>query len=165
MQWHRRHQQATHSQRLLPGKGVRLKRLSGGTIVNAIPRGIGGVKLSLYRFKVMDEDFIVCRTWDGTNEGDKDILIAKPTKLRFSIDTETIDGIVGTYTAYDTTTQTRHASFGSPAVEEDQVIVPRYLVDDEIYVMPARTLIVDDDGKDLGLIDINVDGRAWASTS
>jgi len=166
MQWHRRHVQATRANRIRPGVGYKLKRTTGGVILQ-INRGGARGGLALYRFKVMDEDFIVCRTWDGTNEGDKDVLIAKPPKLQFQIESETIDGTVVTYTDYDTDAQTRHASAGDPpdVTEEDQVIVPRYLVDDLIYVMSAKTLIVDDDGNDLGLIDINVDGRAWAATS
>lgn len=166
MQWHKRHVQATKANRIKPGVGYRLRRTPGGVILQ-IARGGGRGGLRLYRFKSMEDDWLVCRTWDGTNEGDKDILIAKPTKLQFSIDSETIDGTVVTYTLYDTTNQTRHASAGvAPnTTEEDQVIVPRYLVDDLIYVASARTLVLDADNKDLGLIDVNIDGRAWAATS
>lgn len=166
MQWLRRIQQAVNACRILPGNGYRVKSLTGGVILEIEPGG-GGAGLALYRFKSMEDDWLVCRTWDGENEGDQDELIVKPWKLRFSTDTETIDNTVVTYTAYDTDAQTRHASSGvAPnTTEEDQVIVPRYLQDDLIYVMPAKTLVVDDSDKDLGLIDMNIDGRAWAATS
>jgi hypothetical protein len=166
MQWHRRMNQAARANRIRTSRGLKVRRTPNGIFLQASGGG-GRSELSLYRFKSMEDDWIVCRSWDGTNEGDKDIQIAKPYKLQFSIVTETIDDTVVTYSAWDTDAQTRHASSGDApnTIEEDQVIVPRYLVDDLIYVFPAKTLIKDDNDKDLGLIDMNLDGRAWAATS
>jgi hypothetical protein len=166
MQWHRRMAQAARAHRIRTGPGIKATRTTSGIIL----RGAGGggrTELSLYRFKSMEDDWLVCRTWDGKNEGGKDILIAKPTKLQFSIDKETIDGVEVDYSDYDTDAQTRVASSGvAPNVtQETQVIVPRYLMDDLIYVMGAKTLVLDDNDRDLGLIDMNLDARAWAATS
>jgi hypothetical protein len=166
MQWHRRMAQAGRANRIRPSRGLKVRRTPNGIFLQASGGG-GRVELALYRFKSMEDDWLVCRTWDGKNEGSKDVLIAKPTKLQFSIESETIDGVEVDYSAYDTEKQMRHASSGVDPnkTEEDQVIVPRYLMDDLIYVMPARTLVLDADEKDLGLLDMNVDGRAWAATS
>jgi hypothetical protein len=165
MQWHRRMAQAARANRIRPSRGLKVRRTPDGIFLQASGGG-GRSELSLYRFKSMEDDWLVCRSWTGVKEGDKDILIAKPPKLQFKVDKETIDGVLVTYSAWDTDTQTRHASSGvAPnTTEEDQVIVPRYLVDDLIYVMSAKTLVVDADEKDLGLIDINADARAWAAS-
>jgi hypothetical protein len=121
----------------------------------------GGIVIGLYRLKSMATDWIICRTWDGTNEGTTDVKIAKPPKLRFSIVTLTmIDGTVITYIDYDTDDQTRTAADDSGNTE-NQVIGEPYLLNDLIYAAPARTLVQDDDGKIIVLLDLNVDGRAW----
>ena len=35
-----------------------------------------------FRIKSVQNDYLTCRTWDGTNDGDTDVLIAKPFLLR-----------------------------------------------------------------------------------
>src|SRR5204863_5266904 len=57
----------------------------------------GGIQLGLFKLSSLTSDYLVCHTWDGTNEGSEDIPIAKPPKLRCSIDSETIDSVVITY--------------------------------------------------------------------
>ncbi len=122
--------------------------------------GGAGASVSTYRFKSMNSDTLVCHSWDFATEGSDNILIAKPPKLRFSIASEVIDGDTVTYSAYDTGAQTRHATDGGTS--EDQVIVPRYLVDDVIYVISANTDLLDGDGNPITLLDLNIDARAWA---
>src|SRR5678815_2608667 len=85
------------------------KRAPSGTIYEIQP-GFAGLQLSRFRFKSMGTDHLVCRTWDGTNEGASDINIAKSPKLRFSITSETIDVLTITYSSYNTGSQTRVAT-------------------------------------------------------
>jgi hypothetical protein len=139
--------------------------------------------LLTFHFKSMSSDYIICRSWDGTNEGEIDIPIAKPPELRFeSLVTETIDGTEVTYDSWDYVAQTRTAHItGPPAVVEAQVIVPRYLEWDAMVDAPGAKIIFaeyaptfvealsDESDPDspkvpVGLVDKNVAGRAWART-
>jgi hypothetical protein len=128
---------------------------TGGVVSVAFPAA-GGV--TQYRLKSVQGDYVTCRTWDGTTEGGTDVYIAKPMKLRNSITSATIDGVSVTYSY--TTTVARTATISS--VDEDQVIVPRYLADDLIYAISADYTSVSVSGTPLTKIDINADGRAWA---
>lgn len=84
----------------------------------------------LMRVKEVLDDYLKCRTWDGTSEGEVDVLVAKPLGLRKSdFDGKTIGGIA--YVA--TGTQARTASSGGNS--EDQVIRPPYVVDDPIFAV------------------------------
>jgi hypothetical protein len=161
--WLRRIRQHSIENRVLSGRGYRTRRTTAGIILDINP-GKGGTGLGLFRFKSMQNDYLVCRSWNGTVEGTQDVYIAKPPKLRFSISTETIDGVVVAYSGYGPLTQTRNASGGGNS--ESQVIVPRYLVNDLIYAMPAPTLVTFVQGPKtikVGLLDINADGRAWSA--
>jgi|ERR1051326_2514898 hypothetical protein len=130
-------------------------------VVAIPPQPRRGWSIGLYRFKSMASDWLICRTWDGTNDGTADIKIAKPPKLRFSIATLTmIDGTIITYDLYDLVNQTRRATDNS-GNSENQVIGEPYLLNDLIYAAPARTLVQDDDGNTVTLLDLNDDGRAW----
>lgn len=157
---------SSNRNRIQDSAGSRTTRTTRGffTIPQKLP---GGIKITTWHLKSVSDEYLVCRSWDGENEGTQDVKIAKPSKLRSSIDEETIDGTLVTYTNYDAENQTRHASAGvAPnTTEEDQVIVPRYLQDDVIYAVKAKTMAADEDGKDIALMDLNIDGRAWAATS
>lgn len=102
------------------------------------------------------------------------VRIAKNPKLRCSIASEIIDGNTWAYT-YQTVGQykyvTRQAKSGTAI--EYQIIVPRYLGEDDIWAVE-----VDNDdlegmmsvadaagaaGTPITLMDLNVDGRAWAA--
>lgn len=116
----------------------------------------GGV--SQYRIKSVQGDYYTCRTWDGTTEGGSDVYVAKPYKLRNSITSESIDGVTVSYSYASTVARTATIS----SVDEDQVIVPRYLSNDIIYVATSNYTGVSVSGTALTLIDMNCDGRAWA---
>lgn len=117
--------------------------------------------VQMYRYKSQAGDYIICRTWNGTTEGGSDVEIAKPMKLRNSIVSAVIDGVTVTYT-YGGTFMTRVATIA--ATTEDQVIVPRYLVNDLIFAIDSAggTAI---SGALKDKIDLNVDGRAWSKTT
>lgn len=165
--WLNRLRQVVLSTRLLRGRGYKLKITPAGTFLEIDPGTSSG--LQPHVFVSMDDDFIVCHTWDGTTAGTKDVLIAKPPELQFSIRQETIENELVQYTNYDQKAQTRHAT--SPTFGEDQEITPLYLPASSggrfngyqtlIYAMPARTFINDTDGNPIGLIDTNVGAREW----
>ena len=124
-----------------------------------------GIKPTVQRFRVKSvaDDHIVCRTWDGKDEGLGDIKVAKPWILRkepWATSGRTIDGDSVTYDYTDGSE--READNGTTT--EEQVIVPRYNEDDEIYAMfgiLGDTGVVID-GEELGWLDMNNDGRMWA---
>lgn len=90
------------------------------------------------------------------------VYVAKSTKLRNSIASETIDGTLVSY-AY-TGTYVRRTATGT-GINETQIIVPRFLVGDILY---AATIAAVDLTKTPGntvsvtRIDVNIDARAWA---
>jgi hypothetical protein len=134
-------------------------RVPNGTLT-AVSAGIVSMAFSgvqMYRYKSQSGDYVVCRTWDGTTEGGSDVNIAKPMKLRNSITSAVIDAVTVTY-SYPTTV-TRVATIS--ATTENQVIVPRYIVNDLIFAVDSSggTAI---SGTLQDKIDMNVDGRAWA---
>lgn len=111
--------------------------------------------IALFRYKSMEDDHVVCRTWDGTNEGETDVKVAKPYLLRSSVTSR--DGITYTYTD----AENRTADNGSAT--ETQVIVPSYVADDLIFAARvARGVDVSVEDVPLLWLDLNVDGRAWA---
>lgn len=141
--------------------------------------GGGGASVSRYRVKSIQRNYLTCRTWDGSAEGATDICIAKPFKLRRAIAGAIIDGVNVSYTydAADIPSTTRIASNGTET--ETQIIVPRYLFaapsqlpdkGDEIFAVGANTGLVTVANEPVGtaggqaitLLDLNIDGRAWA---
>lgn len=109
-----------------------------------------------FRYKSQTSDYLVCRAYSGGTESETDTHIAKPPKLRFSVTSATVDSTTISYSSYSTTNQTRVATAG--AVSEIQIITPRYLVNDIIFAASSSYTGVED----VTLIDMNMDGRAWA---
>lgn len=148
------------SSRIISGVDYRVKQGSEGTTLEFLNRG-GGMQLQTYIFKSMGTDHIVCRTWDGTNQGSTDIKIAKIPDLWFSNSSEAIDGTTYNYTSYSTGAQTR-VSTPTGGTAEVQVIVPRYLPDDSIIFAVSAQTFVTVDSIPIGLLDLNLAGRAWS---
>jgi hypothetical protein len=115
--------------------------------------GGGGGGVGMYRVKSVQADYLTCRSWDGTDDGITDVLIAKPMKLRNPA-TETIDALGVSYTYTDT--QTRLAA-SSGFDSEKHKVRPAYAVNDVIYAAKCATdvtLAADH-------LDLNVDARKW----
>lgn len=101
------------------------------------------------------------------------IYVAKPLELRYTIGAETIDGTNWIYT-YDSTfpaTDTKHQAriAASGSYQEQQVITPRYLIGQTIYVIqPTTTLItagdlLDSPGVTPAMVILqDTSGREWA---
>lgn len=122
------------------------------------------------RVKSVNDDHLVCRTWDGTTEGTTDINVAKPYVLRktpYHGKTITFNGVALTFTYTNGFTRTVAKSGGS----ETQIIIPAYTGTgtgyggEEIYAAFAPTGLKINAGQSneeiIGLTDMNYDGRMW----
>jgi hypothetical protein len=109
-----------------------------------------------YRIKSIQNNYVTCRTWDGTTEGTTDVLIAKPRKLRH---------VYGNYPGLTSLTtvdaQTGTATNGT--ITETWIVTPAYVVDDDLWaVTVAATGVTDGSGNAIVNLDVNDDARAWA---
>lgn len=126
----------------------------------------------MYRIKSVEDDYLVCRTWNGTSEGGSDVNVAKQYKLRTSISSENIFGTSHTYTYSNYASVTnvdgsggsgsgnrvRHDDDGSTT--EDQMVIPIWNLNDIIFAAAATTGVTVG-GNDVGLIQQS-DSRQWA---
>lgn len=108
------------------------------------------------RIDSVEEDYLVCHSWDGTTEGTVAINVAKPWKLRFDKDNYQL---LTEIAKVGSDTQKATATVSSDT--ETWVVTPSYEENDEIYAISGKTGVVVG-GADVGLVDLNVDGRAWA---
>jgi hypothetical protein len=150
---------AARASRVSNGVGYKTRIGSDGTILE-VNTGRGGGTASpssvkMHRVYSFQPDYLVCREWDGVTLGSTDVLIAKPPILR-NVGSATIDGTTVTYT-YDASTVVRSASV-TGFTPETHVIVPRYKVGDIIFAGQS----VNGTNTSSDLVDLNVDGRAWA---
>ena len=158
-------------QRGLPLRAKQLNQLQQGIVrlngganppLQLVGQATGVNKIAIGRFVITSiaEDYLVCREFDGTQQGEVDVYIAKPPLLRNSVVARA--GITYTYSAVDT----RTADDG--AATEDQVIVPSYTVDDEIYAMRginrgSGVFSDPNSTQKIEWLDLNLDARAWAA--
>lgn len=119
-------------------------------------RGAKSVRPVWVRFKSQGNDYIVCRSWNGSDEGDTDIYIAKPWKLRHTASHYEIIDSLTTDNAYTVTVTVGESEYQWKLTES-------YEVDDELYyVAVAGTGVTVSGVGELTKIDMNVDGRAWS---
>jgi hypothetical protein len=122
----------------------------------------GGGGLAMFHFKQDAGNYLVCVTWDGTTEGTEPVNIAKRPKLRTSLATETIEGIVYNYTYTPvvsggiTVSYTRNTTGG--ATQTDKV-TPPYLLNDIVLAMQLNTGLLDASGDSVDWQDMSE--RAW----
>lgn len=101
------------------------------------------------------DNHLLCTRWIGSGWSSIQEKVAKPFLLRASITTR--NGITYTFTDPFTRTATQASN------TETQVIVPSYIANhDEIFAVPVPHTGVTESGRELTLMDLNVDGRAWA---
>lgn len=153
----------------LNGLGIQTNRTANGTTFNLKPTEPAdpGSVVRQYRLKEVFDDYLRCRSWNGTTEGGEDVFIALPWRLRRTpFDGQTLvftsDG--ETYSAsyvYESPTKRTKTIAGVPEI---QVILPQFQVDfDLIYaieVVEPLGITTEDDAT-ITLLDINDDGRAW----
>ena len=109
------------------------------------------------RMRVKDHttnnDYLVCRTWDGTTEGDVDIDVAKPFQLRHIV--ANYDGLTTL-----TTTDAQTVTAGDGVTTETWAVNLAYFVDCEIYAVKVPKGGTGD-ATATEWMDLNVDGRKW----
>ncbi len=138
--------------------------------------------ITAYRVKSEQDDYVTCRTWDGTTEGVVDVLVAKPFKCRGRATASVIYGNTWEYsynltaaTADDPIIRTATATIDGQDYSIDEVVSPPYLwsatiydgagdvLDDLIWATQVYTGAFDADGQPIEWQDLNADGRAWAT--
>ncbi len=129
-----------------------------GTKWTIIRLGNAPQTLTRVRVKEVFHNHLRCRTWDGATEGDEDILAAKPFKLRHVL---TEYPQLTAMTTVDINTVTATGTVEGQNATETWMTTPNYVVDDNLFIAPARTgLLVE--SVELSYLDTNTDARRWA---
>lgn len=139
---------------LSAGKAILLLKARG------LVAGVGSS--ALYRIKSVERNYLICRTWDGATEGDDDVAIQRNYENTWAIGSQTIRGVLWTY-SYDNGDYQHRTATGNNGVVEEQYITPDYLVDMPIYASTATPLFNTTGGQPITLKDDNNGGRAWAT--
>lgn len=166
--WLNRLVQWNQSDRLVSVVGGNLQQTPNGRVLVIASHAAISNPVTRLRVKEQFPDYLRCHTWDGTTEGTDDVLVAKPPKLR-NVDEETLDGTLYTYEYTNSGTDKyveRVSTNTDDDTEETQRIVPRFIDDDEIFAISAKTGMDDgdvDNPQDINLLDLNVDARAWTA--
>jgi hypothetical protein len=163
---------AAKSSEIKSGPNYLVRRTCSGTILEIKPGG-GAVTdspaaVGLFKVYQAGQELFLCYKWSATGLtwGDPTHYVAKPTKLRETVASETIGSATINYTySADSTSvvQKRTATCGTES--EIQVIIPRYQVDSLLYCIefPEEQLAWDSETDQLTTwLDLNVDGRYWA---
>lgn len=109
------------------------------------------------RVKSVGDDYLVCRRYDGTEEDNTDLNVAKPWLLRRST------GRTG-YTYSYTSNVLRVSTKTDDSSTENQVVTPSWMVDDEIYAVLADSGVLVS-GESVRYVDLNLDGRQWSKVT
>ena len=156
--------------RLVEGVGYRLIQTTRGTALEIQPgKGGGGSTLKHYRVKGIEGDFMTCREYDGTTEGETDIYIARDPELRRSkFEGQSIayssDGDVFT-ASFTYSSNTKRVKIVS-GVAETQVIIPYYKTDFTVILAAEsenKSGVTDPDESDIYITEVTQ--RAWARTT
>jgi hypothetical protein len=148
--------------------GYELNQTTRGVSLVIRPGEGGGGKAQHYRVKSISENYLVCRTWGGTDntadDGTTNIYVARDPELRRSrYDGRTIafnsdgDSFSASYTYSSNTKRTKTVS----GTAEEQVIVPYYKTDETVITaIAATTNLENPDGGAITLLEVTQ--RAWA---
>lgn len=149
--------------RTFAGVGLprQVKRASEGSAAAA------GISVQQFIITATAANYVIGATWNGVEQGDESIPIAKPWELRPDVfDGGTRDDIAYTFSG----DETREAD--NLVDTETQVVVPSYLAGDVIFAMRnidggTGVSITFDDGTSLDVdwLDMNLGARAWAKQS
>lgn len=129
-----------------PGAG------DGDVILDGAPRRM--------RVKSISNDYLTCRTWDGTTEGGSDILVARPPMLRHVLANYAAMGITSL-----TSVNAQSVTASDGTTTETWRVTPDYTTNCEVYAIRGSrggTGVTDADGNPVKWLDDNRDGRAWA---
>ena len=166
--WEERLRQQLRSQRLLPGRGYRLKPTPGGVYLELDQVGgshkttVAGPKT--YQIGELHGDYYVAYPWNGGGfDTDSPTKIAKPFRLRNSILAEVLGGITYNYTYDALSTVVRSTTWlvSGILVAQTDAVEPQFLGSDLITVAEVDYTGVTVDDTLLTLMDLNVDGLRW----
>jgi hypothetical protein len=153
------------SSRIMDATGSQVSRTTRGNVIVPKPGKWGGISAKRYRVKSVQGDYLTCRTWDGSTEGDADVLVAKPPQLRHSITAQTIDGVSVTYASYTISSGVcERVASAAGEDDQDEMVIPVWQIagtgaDAEIWAdQPSGGTGVDDAPV---WQDTNRDARAW----
>jgi len=133
--------------------------------------------VQLFSVRSVRRDYLLCRTWDGSDIGSEDIKVLKPWMLRKTPFHNTTAGRLGITYEYGQASdaQDRVATRTSDDETEDQVVVPLYDGGtsppnaDIIFGMTNVLGGLDDNletfAEGATFIDMNFDGRQWAKAT
>lgn len=149
---------AVRAARLVSVPGMKAQRGPDGQRYLPEPQSGGSsISVGMYRLKSVSAEHYVCRTWNGSTEGQADVKIAKPETLRHAA----ADGSVTfTYTQDTAVVWTRRASVAGQAGYLLQYIEPHFNVNSLIYAIPAPTGVTVA-GVAVSLLAL-ADGRMWS---
>jgi hypothetical protein len=156
-------------------RGVRAVQGVNGTTLSIDQAATKPKQIRQFRVNSIENDFYTCHEWDGTTAGAEEVYIARPFEHRVSnFSGQTIayssdgDSFSATY-AYTSSTKRTKTIAG---VAETQVLIPLFKtdftiiyaseVDFQLTAGPEFTPLTDPNDEPITLLDLNVDGRAWA---
>lgn len=155
----RRFQQVVDALKALGGVSPGSQKIDTGRII----------QLKMFKVVKLEQDVIICNTWNGIEKGTDEIKVAMPFLIRrtpFDEATRTDPkraNITYVYSDFNLRLATDEDD-----ETEDQIIVASYELDDIIYAMKGifggTSLYHDDPANETPVIwlDTNVDGRFWA---
>lgn len=164
--WLNRLRDCVLSRTIQSGRGYKAISSPQGTVLDIDFQSGGRAQesqVAMYKLKSIQGDYLTCLTWDGGTAGTEDVYIAKNYKLRNSISSATINGELITYSyGQDHVTRTAVDTNGH---EETQTVIPYYLVGDIIIAANVAPSMLAADLSQILWQDLNVDARAWTSSS
>jgi len=154
--------------------GSLVYRTTRGTGIIPEGKSVQGFSVNRYRLKNVRGDYLVCRSWNGTDEGTSDVFIAKEELHRESLSAETILGVGHTYVYADGATESwavgdsgaynRIRTDDNGDTTESQRITPPWRENEVILAMPCNTGVttIEDDGS--ASVRLHIIGRScqWA---
>lgn len=149
------------------GKHILVSEVGEGWLLKFAGKAGGGTPAPtarttiLTRVKSISNDYLVCRTWDGTTEGDTDLYVAKPYKLRH------VAANYGLAPGGITTIGPQIIRINSVTPARNWYVTPYYLVNDPLWVdivsWTGLTVVIPGLGTTVfTYLDANKDARAWA---
>lgn len=115
--------------------------------------GGSGDSTQCYKVVSIEDDYLVCHTWDGEDEGDDEVIVAKPWMLRHEL---------ARYPWIDSLTTVDEQTVDVEVGEDEYQwkVTPEYYVGCLIQAAD-RVTELEVGGDPVLLMDMNHDGRTW----
>lgn len=120
--------------------------------------GGGGDASQLFKVQSVANDYLACKSWDGENEGEEAIHIAKPWLLQHDVARYAQLSSLTTVDAQTVEVQT------NDEIEATWKVTPAYAPGDLIQAVTRKTGVLVND-EELPLMDMNHDARAWGEVA